>query len=55
MAIFLDEKCVAGLVTMQDALGALRTGAPSRIATKYLAKEGAAILGVLGSGHQART
>jgi alanine dehydrogenase len=37
------------------ALGALRTGAASGIATKYLANGGASRLGVLGSGRQART
>lgn len=37
------------------ALGALRTGAASGIATKYLANPHAAILGVLGSGRQAAT
>jgi alanine dehydrogenase len=37
------------------AMGAMRTGAASGIATKYLANPDAAILGVLGTGRQART
>lgn len=37
------------------AMGALRTGAASGIATKYLANADAAVLGVIGSGRQART
>lgn len=37
------------------AMGALRTGAASGVATKHLANQGASILGVLGSGRQART
>lgn len=37
------------------AMGAMRTGAASGIATKYLANADAAVLGVLGSGRQART
>lgn len=36
-------------------LGALRTGAASGVATKYLANDNAATLGVIGSGPQART
>lgn len=37
------------------AMGALRTGAASGIATKYMANADAATLGVVGSGRQART
>jgi ornithine cyclodeaminase/alanine dehydrogenase-like protein (mu-crystallin family) len=36
-------------------LGALRTGAASGIATKYMANEDVTTLGVIGSGRQART
>lgn len=36
-------------------LGAIRTGAASGIATKYLARPDAAVLGVLGTGRQAPT
>lgn len=37
------------------AMGAMRTGAASGVATKFLANEDAAVLAVLGSGRQART
>jgi alanine dehydrogenase len=36
-------------------MGALRTGAASGIATKYMSNEDASLLGVLGSGRQALT
>jgi alanine dehydrogenase len=38
-----------------DALGQLRTGAASGIATKYLANPGASTACVIGTGYQART
>src|SRR5438445_11195883 len=38
-----------------DHLGRLRTGAASAVAAKYLAKEGASSLGVIGCGRQAET
>ena len=36
-------------------LGQVRTGAASGIATKYMAREDSATVGVIGSGYQART
>jgi len=36
-------------------LGQIRTGAASGLATQYMAREGAASVGVIGSGFQART
>jgi alanine dehydrogenase len=37
------------------AMGALRTGAASGVATKYMARDDATRLGVIGTGRQART
>jgi ornithine cyclodeaminase/alanine dehydrogenase-like protein (mu-crystallin family) len=37
------------------AMGALRTGAASGVATRYLSNENSRVLGVIGSGRQART
>lgn len=38
-----------------DYLGKVRTGAASGVATKYLAREDSKVLGLIGSGGQART
>jgi alanine dehydrogenase len=38
-----------------DALGQLRTGAASGVATKYLANADARTVGIIGTGYQART
>lgn len=44
------------LALMQaDALGQIRTGAASGVATRFLAREDASTLGVIGTGWQART
>lgn len=38
-----------------DHLGRLRTGAASGVATKHMARAGASLVGLIGSGRQART
>jgi len=53
--LYREQSGELAAVVQVFALGALRTGAASGIATKYLANSNAAVLGVLGSGRQART
>lgn len=50
----LDRGELAGVIEA-DKLGQLRTGAASAVAAKYLAREGATSLGVLGCGWQAES
>ena len=42
-------------IVQADQLGRMRTGAASGVATKYLANEGAKVVGMIGSGGQAAT
>ncbi len=42
-------------IVQADHLGRMRTGAASGVATKYLAKDGATTVGMIGSGGQAAT
>jgi alanine dehydrogenase len=55
VALFDVSTPVLVAVIEADQLGRLRTGAASAVAAKYLAKEGAASLGVIGCGSQAET
>jgi alanine dehydrogenase len=50
----IDRGALAAVIEA-DKLGQLRTGAASGIAAKYLAREGAASLGVIGCGWQAES
>lgn len=50
----LDRGALAAVIEA-DKLGQLRTGAASAVAAKYLAREGAKTLGVLGCGWQAES
>lgn len=53
--LYREETGELCAVVQVFAMGALRTGAASGIATKHLANPDASVLGVLGSGRQART
>jgi alanine dehydrogenase len=50
-----DENGEMLAITEADALGQLRTGAASGVATRLLARPDAATLGMIGTGWQART
>lgn len=55
VCLFDAEKSELAAVIEADQLGRLRTGAASGVAARFLAREGARTLGVLGCGHQAVT
>jgi len=55
VALFAVEQPELVAVIEADRLGRLRTGAASAVAAKYLAREGATSLGVIGCGDQAET
>ncbi len=52
---FDTAKAEVAAVIEADKLGQLRTGAASGVAAKFLAKEGATSLGIVGCGWQARS
>jgi alanine dehydrogenase len=54
VVLFDTSKGQLAAVIEADKLGQLRTGAASGVAAKYLAREGASSLGVIGCGWQAR-
>ena len=57
MMVMLYDYETGGLLSCMEAgrLGQIRTGAASGVATKYMAKEDAATVAIIGSGFQART
>jgi ornithine cyclodeaminase/alanine dehydrogenase-like protein (mu-crystallin family) len=55
VCLFDAESSELVAVIEADRLGQLRTGAASAVAARFLAKSGAASLGVIGCGHQAET
>ena len=55
VCLFDVERGELAAVIEADKLGQLRTGAASAVAAKYLAREGAESLGVLGCGWQAES
>lgn len=54
-SLYREESGELCAIVQVFGLGALRTGAASGVATKFLANADAKVLGVLGSGRQART
>jgi ornithine cyclodeaminase/alanine dehydrogenase-like protein (mu-crystallin family) len=55
VALFAADRPELVALIEADHLGRLRTGAASAVASKYLAREGAQSLGVIGCGGQAET
>jgi len=55
VSLFSTKRPELVAVVEADWLGRLRTGAASAVAAKYLAREGATTLGVIGCGDQAET
>jgi ornithine cyclodeaminase/alanine dehydrogenase-like protein (mu-crystallin family) len=55
VCLFSVERAELSAVIEADKLGQLRTGAASGVAAKYLAREGATTLGVIGCGWQAES
>jgi ornithine cyclodeaminase/alanine dehydrogenase len=55
VTLFDTEKGELAAVIEADRLGQLRTGAASAVAAKYLAREGATSLGIIGCGWQAES
>jgi ornithine cyclodeaminase/alanine dehydrogenase-like protein (mu-crystallin family) len=55
VALFATDRPELAALIEADHLGRLRTGAASAVAAKYLAREGATSLGVIGCGTQAET
>ena len=55
VVLFDTGRAELAAVIEADKLGQLRTGAASGVAAKYLAREGASSLGVIGCGWQARS
>jgi ornithine cyclodeaminase/alanine dehydrogenase-like protein (mu-crystallin family) len=55
VVLFDTRKAQLAAVIEADKLGQMRTGAASGVAAKYLAREGATNLGVIGCGWQARS
>jgi len=53
--LLFDENGEMLAMTEADALGQLRTGAASGVATRFLAREDASTLAMIGTGWQART
>jgi ornithine cyclodeaminase/alanine dehydrogenase-like protein (mu-crystallin family) len=56
LVVLFDAAHASLLATIDaNALGQIRTGAASGVATRHLARPGASVLGVIGSGFQAET
>jgi len=56
LVTLFDSDHATILATIEaDALGQIRTGAASAVATKYMARQNAAVMGLIGSGWQAES